>query len=106
MKTFRNDKERIAFLEDYRNTENGWILWKQDEDLERRMWRYNLPDGAALIVEEQELTCNYLTVHSRWFVIHWYIVESGEDYYSKHFGDWVASKTLALNKLKELGRKK
>lgn len=35
LKTFKNDKERIAFLEDYRNTRNGWKLWKCDEDLSR-----------------------------------------------------------------------
>jgi hypothetical protein len=28
-KNLKNDKERIAFLEDYRNENNGWCLWKQ-----------------------------------------------------------------------------
>lgn len=105
MKTFRNDKERLAFLEDYRNTESGWKLWKHDDDLERRWWRHYLQDGSALLVEEQKLTCSYPEVHSQWFVIHWYIVEYGPDYYSRHFGDWVASKTLALAKIRELGRR-
>ena len=35
MKKFKNDNERIAFLEDYRNEQNGWYLWKHDEDLDR-----------------------------------------------------------------------
>ena len=37
IKELKNDKERTAFLEDYRNLENGWYLWKDYRDINRRM---------------------------------------------------------------------
>lgn len=105
MKFFKNDKERIAFLEDYRNERksdiwNGWYLWKHDEDLQRTWWRLDLPDGSSLIVEEQKRTFTYPNIHTDWYVMHWYIVESWDG--SACFGDYVASRSMALSKIKKL----
>ena len=36
---FKNDKERLAFLDNYRNTDHGWYQWKKDEDLGRAWWK-------------------------------------------------------------------
>ena len=99
MEKFKNDKERIAFLEDYRNKNHGWYLWKHDEDLQRSWWRYDLPD-CALIVEEQQLTYSWPNVHVTWTVMHWYIVTDGSG--NTPFGDFVASRTQALAKVKEI----
>lgn len=102
---FKNDKERIAFLEDYRNDRkydgwNGWYLWKYDEDLQRTWWRLDLPDRSSLVVEEQKRTFSWPNVHTDWAVIHWYIVTDWNG--SACFGDYVASRTQALTKIKEV----
>ena len=55
MINFKNDKERIAFLEDDRNGNNGWYLWGDNQELGRRWWRYDLPD-CAFVVEEEKHT--------------------------------------------------
>lgn len=102
MKKFKNDKERIAFLEDYRNKDNGWYLWKHDEDLQRSWWRFDLPD-CALIVEEQRLTITWPNTHVIWRVIHWYIVSDWSG--NIPFGDFVASRSLALAKIKEIEKR-
>jgi hypothetical protein len=99
---FKNDKERIAFLDDFRNIDNGWILWKKDDYLNRRWWRLNLLDGIAFVVEEQLRTYDWPNRHTSWTVMHWYIIEDTE----KPFGDNVASKTMALAKLKEIMKKR
>ncbi len=100
MKKFKNDKERIAFLEDYTNEENGWYLWKEDNDLERKWWRYDL-DDCALIVEEKLQTLHCPTNHQKWIVTHWYIIKD----WHQPFEDGAASRTLALKVLKEAEKK-
>lgn len=102
MKKFKNDKERIAFLEDYRNRDNGWYLWKHDPMLQRIWWCYDLPDKTMLVVEEQKRTLSWPNIHTEWLVMHWYIVPDLES--SPIFGDCVASRSLALAKIKELER--
>ena len=104
MKKFKNDKERIAFLEDYRNEKkydgwNGWYLWKHDEDLQRSWWRLDLPD-SAIVVEEQQRTYTWPNVHVTWTVMHWYIVTDWSG--NIPFGDFVASRSLALAKIKQI----
>ena len=105
MKKFKNDKERIAFLEDYRNEKkydhwNGWYLWKHDEDLQRSWWRLDFPDGSSLVVEEQRRTYTWPNTHVAWTVMHWYIVTDWSG--NIPFGDFVASRSLALAKIKQI----
>ena len=90
---FKNDKERISFLEDRKG--EGWYCWKEDDDLNRRLFRYDLPD-CALIGEEQLQTFTYPKKHIEWSVIRWYIIK---DWHGL-FADQVASRTLALQELK------
>lgn len=97
MITLKNDKERIAFLEDYRNEKNGWYIWKHDDDLQRTWWRFDLPD-CALIVEEQLQTILWPKEHQAWTVKCWYIIT---DWHAL-FADQVASRTMAVTKLKEV----
>ena len=93
---FKNDKERKAFLDDYRNEDHGWHLWKQDVELGRRWWRVML-NSCHLVVEEELRTFEYPRKEKRWIVKHWYIVRAK----CIPFGDQVASRTLALAELKK-----
>lgn len=102
IKKFKNDKERIAFLEDYRNEDNGWKLWKGDMDLQRRWWRLELADWT-FVVEEEERTYHWPKTHKTWTVKHWFIIPLNAD---GTFGDYVGSRTMALTKLKELEKAK
>ena len=98
---FKNDKERIAFLEDYRNGNNGWYLWDGNDDVGRRWWRYDLPD-CAFIVEEEERTpieiAWWKEEQSPWISIQWFIIKD----WSKPFGDQHGSRTTALQELKRI----
>lgn len=91
----KNDKERLAFL-DARTRATGWYLWKYDDDLQREWWRFDLPD-AAIIVEEQEITYQYPEPHRDKCILHWYIIT---DWHGL-FADQVASRTQALQKIKK-----
>ncbi len=96
--TFKNDKERLAFLDDYTNESNGWFLWKQDEDLSRRFWKVVLPDLSEIIVEEERRLYHWPEDHITWAVIHWYIDKGGAEVFS----EYIASRTQALAHLKEV----
>lgn len=94
---FKNDKERIAFLEDFRNEENGWYLWHCNSDIGRRWWRLDLP-GCAFIVEEQERTHTWPRIKTDWDIVHWFIIDDWE----VPFADGTASRSMALAQLKEI----
>lgn len=96
---FKNDKERGAFLDDYRNEKNGWYLWKDDYGINRKMWRRDLAD-CSLVVEEQLITYRWPQEHVTWAVMHWYIVED----WNIPFADSQGSRTEALQKLKEYAK--
>ena len=96
---FRNDKERGAFLEDYRNEKNGWYLWKEDDEINRKMWRRDLPD-CALIVEEQQVTYRWPDKHVAWAAAHWYLISD----WHIPFADGQVSRSQALEKIKTYGR--
>lgn len=91
----KNDKERLAFL-DARTRATGWYLWKYDDELQREWWRFDLPD-AAIIVEEQEITYLYPEDHIGKSILHWYIIRD----WNSLFADQVASRTLALQEIKK-----
>jgi hypothetical protein len=93
---FKNDKERIAFLEDYRNEEHGWYLWREIDAPQKRWWRFDL-GSCALIVEEQPQTFTWPEKHVSWRVACWYIISDWHGF----FADQVASRSLALAALKK-----
>ena len=97
---FKNDKERIAFLEDHRNMVHGWYMWKDDIDLRREWWRLDL-DTCSLIVEEREQTIMWPERKLKWLVSSWYIIRD----WNIPFEDGKASRTLALEALKEAEKK-
>lgn len=103
LKSLKNDNARIAFLEDFRNADNGWYLFKEDDDLGRRMWRFDLPECALIVEERLQTTYNpYIKEEERqkWFVSKWYIVTD----WHRPFEDNAGSRTMALQKLKEVTR--
>lgn len=101
LKALKNDKERIAFLEDYRNMDNGWRLWKNLDDIQRRWWRFDMQDAdVAFIVEERLQTVMYPKMHETWLVVNWFIVRD----WSIPFSDNQASRTMALAELKKVTR--
>ena len=109
-KKFKNDKERTDFLDDYRNAENGWILWKEDADLSIRIWRNDLSEDHAYIVEENLVTYGWPQRHQVWAVRDRYIIDwskTGTDMEKnqKSFRDQRASKTQQLTDLKEFQKK-
>lgn len=95
MMKFKNDKERLAFLADYRNTDTGWYKWMEIEDIDRVFWRFDL-FTCAFVVEEQLRTSSWPDKHEIWTVVHWYIVED----WRKPFADAQSSRTDALIRLK------
>ena len=97
---FKNNKERIAFLEDYRNEGNGWYCWKEDDDLDRKWWRYDL-DDCSLIVEERLQTIHWPADRCKWILFRWYIISD----WHLPFEDGAASWTIALEVVKEAGKK-
>ena len=96
----KNDKQRLAFLDDYTNKENGWYLWKYDDDLQRRWWRYDLPD-CALIVEEDDQTFNWPEKQVKPRVVNWFIIRDW-NFQDQTFRDQQASRSLALAEIKRV----
>lgn len=96
----KNDKQRLAFLDDYTNEENGWYLWKYDDDLQRRWWKHDLPD-CALIVEEDQQTFTWPNLRIEWRKRDWFIIRDWSQG-AKTFRDQVASRTLALAEIKRV----
>ena len=99
---FKNDKERIAFLEDYRNKEKGWYLWKYDKDLQRSWWRCDLPD-CSLIVEENWVTVTWPYRREERRIVNWFIIRDWT-FNQATFRDQVASRSMALKEIKRIER--
>lgn len=102
---FTNDKERIAFLEDYRNEKRDWYLWQDMEDtVGLRWWRNDyVSDDFALVVVEELFSGTTPDIWPEttklWRAKHYYMVRDWDE----PFADVVASKTEVL---KEMKRKK
>ena len=92
----KNDKERLAFLDNYKCEWFGWYLWKEDPDLQRKWYRFDLPEGS-IIVEEQRITYQYPEPHVDTSILHWYIIRD----WNGLFADQVASRTQALQLIKK-----
>ena len=106
MEKFKNDTERLAFLDDYRNMDNGWYLWREDYDRQLRVFRNDIAPDFCLLVEEHLLTIEWPKKHQSWTVRDRYIVnwaETGDkmERGMKTFADQRASRTQQLAALKE-----
>lgn len=107
---FKNDEERLAFLDDYRNMDNGWCLWKDDHDRQLRVFRNDLAPDLCFLVEEHLQTISWPNKHMKWEVRDRYIVnwaETGDTPQRgmKTFSDQRASRTQQLAALKEFQKR-
>lgn len=106
---FKNDKERIQFLEAYQDEGNpyaaNWSLWKEDAILGRRWWITHIKT-VIFLVEEELVTCTWPEKHKRWATRHFFIYDGpvlGNSYNQETtMGDRKASRTMCLQKIKEM----
>lgn len=89
----KNKEEREAFLNDYRE----WRVWCRNTYTEETFYRYDLPDGSAIIVKEYPYTS--------W---QWKGEVQTEKYLlkpdTKHFADGKSNTTALIEHLKEVGK--
>jgi len=104
---FRNDTERAAFLDNYREESAGWYLWKEDPELGEKIWRNDLSDTHYYAVREVFETSLWPKKHQKWYAIDRYIVDLGdpEEEFPPTFHDQRASRTQQLTDLKEFQKK-
>ena len=95
-----NDKERMAFLDNYTDGEN-WYLAKQIGPYNRRFFAYP-GDGYTIYVEDELQTVLYPAKAEKWISKSFFLVE-GE--INKPFADYRVSKTQIINWIKEKRRK-
>lgn len=98
----RNDKERKEFIENCHNGENGWNMWKSDEDLGRYWWRCKIADDVFVVVEEELRTFVFPIKHTEIRPMRYYITP---EFFAMPFSEYIVSKTQVIDKLKELTRK-
>lgn len=98
----RNEKHRTEFLDDHTNVENGWILWAKNELINRKIWRYNLPDGSSIFAEDELITYRYPDEHTEWHTFRWYFRTLEQDVSGVPFADSMCSKSMIKVRLKEL----
>ena len=89
----KNKEEREAFLNDYQK----WPVWCRNTYTEETFYRYDLPDGSAIIVKEYPYTS--------W---QWKGKVQTEKYLlkpdTKHFADGKTNITALIEHLKEVGK--
>lgn len=100
---FYNDKDRIAFLENYRNDEAGWYLWHDMADtVGLRWWRHDdVSDDFALVVVEELFSGTtpdiWPETTPRWRAKHYYMVRD----WGQPFADAVTNRTQVLKEMKK-----
>ena len=108
IKELRNNQLRQRFLEE-RKPEQGWHLWLAQPEVEIRYERVDI-QGTAFICEIQKIELTYPKVHNEWRGDKYYIIpidvlEEGAGR-KRPFSAYIASKTMCVEELKKLGRKK
>lgn len=107
MKNFKNDKERLDFIDNYSDMENGWYVWKHDDDMQRTVWRNDLDEDLSFIVEEDLQTFSWPAVHRKWTIRNAYIaIWSLMGPEGDTFADRRASRTMMLTALKEFQKRR
>lgn len=97
----KNDKERAAFIDAYA----AWPLWIETKETGERYYRYDLPDGTALVVrvywarlfDYSRSGCHYRDGYGR---EEYYLLEPG-----KSFRDCRSNRSVLIGKLKEAGKR-
>lgn len=107
-KMFRNDDDRLAFLDAFKDSESEyfgrWVLWKEDRITGRRWWTTHI-QTTIFIVEEVYQSYSWPKPHKEWRTMHWYVYEGPmTDAFTGEmtFEDRRSSRSLALKRIKEL----
>lgn len=96
----KNMKEREEFLKNYKD----WPVWCQNELTEETFYRYDLPDGSAIVVRSYPYTIpSYPRVNRDMVWQTYYLLELGE---KGHFEDCRASMTELKEYLTRLRKEK
>ena len=97
----KNDKERAAFIDAY----SAWPLWIETAETGERYYRYDLPDGTAMVVRVY------------WSRLFFYNTKGSssmegyghEEYYllepGKPFRNCRTNRSALIGKLKEVGKR-
>ena len=96
-----NDKERMAFLEHYTDSDH-WYCEKVMAQYDRRFWTHP-GDGYTLYVEDELQTVFYPEKSEKWISKSIFLVPADEP--KKPLADFRASKTQIINWIKEKRRK-
>lgn len=101
----KNKKQREEFLDNYSSDAQGWYLWKEDDDIDRRMYRRDIScsrDGeelqAAIIVEEEQHSLIWPKPRVVWSARRWFKIDS----WTAPFADQRVSKTQLVAFLAEI----
>lgn len=97
----KNDKERAAFIDAYA----AWPLWIETEETGERYYRYDLPDGTAMVVKAywaemfdySRPGCHH---HKAYGFEEYYLLEPGG-----HFRNCRCNRSALIRKLKEAGKR-
>lgn len=117
--TFKNDTERIAYLDAFKEFDNkkqsdygkAWELQHIDRQMGRRLLYTRPAEDVFFIVEQAYQTIEWPKKHRMWCTKGWYIIDGDFSFNvdgvcctfdGATFEDHSASRTMALGKLKEL----
>jgi hypothetical protein len=91
----KNMNEREEFVNTYQN----WSVWCRNEFTEETFYRYELPDGSAIVVKEYPYS-SYWDTKQEWIGTQLYLVRPD----TKFFKDAETNMTMIKEHLKKLGR--
>ena len=108
IKELRNNALRQQFLEE-RKPEQGWYLWLDQPDVDRKFERVDI-QGTAFICEILKIEVFYPKTHNKWVGEKYYIIpieelEKGPER-KRPFSAYISSKTMCIETLKNMGRRK
>ncbi len=107
IKELRNNQLRQQFLEE-RKPEQGWYLWLDQPEVERKFERVDIQD-TAFICEILKIEVFYPKTHNKWAGEKYYIIpveelDKGPER-KKPFSAYISSKTMCIEELKNMSRR-
>ena len=107
MKMFRNDADRQEWIDGYRGGKyaDAWSIWVEYPLINRRFWKAELCGVWFIIEERMQTVFNPFTEPKytrRWTTCAGYIIPDASLGSWNPLEDYKASKTMMLNKIKEL----
>ena len=108
IKKLSNNALRQQYLEE-RKPEQGWYLWLDQPEIDRKFERVDI-QGTAFICEILKIELTYPKKHNKWVGEKYYIIpveelEKGPER-KRPFSAYISSKTMCIEALKNMGRRK